>query len=89
MPSITEIDETGFYFNMKKTNGRCVKGSRCYNTTSTYPFVKFNFICAIENGKIIGYKFKKRNSINADKFIACMMNVYKSNKYKKTFNNIK
>ena len=44
---------------MKKSNAICQKGSRCYDTTYTYLFVKFNFICAIENGKIICYKLYK------------------------------
>jgi len=40
---------------MMKNNGRCEKGKRCYKTIHTYPFVKFNFICAIKYGKVIGY----------------------------------
>ena len=67
--NIISIDETGFYLNMKKSNARCQKGSRCYDTTFTYPFVKFNFICAIKNSKIIGYKlYKDRGGIDGDKF---------------------
>ena len=54
--NIISIDETEFYLNMKKSNARCQKGSRCYDTKFTYPFVKFNFICAVKNGKIIDYK---------------------------------
>ena len=34
--NIISIDETGFYLNMKKSNARCQKGSRCYDTTYTY-----------------------------------------------------
>ena len=80
--NIISIDETGFYLNMKKANGRCLKGSRCYDTIYTYPFVKFNFICAIKNGKIIGYKlYKDRCGIDAEKFSAfydeCIKNKYK------------
>ena len=66
---------------MKKSNARCQKGSRCYDTT--YPFVKFNFICAIKNGKVIGYKlYKDRGGINADKF-SSFYNEYIKNKYTK------
>ena len=66
---------------MKKSNARCLKGSRCYNTTYTYPFVKFNFICAIKNSKIIGYKlYKDKGGIDADKFNTfyndCIKNKY-------------
>ncbi len=39
-------------YNMMKNNGRCEKGKRCYKTIHTYPFVKFNFICAIKYCKV-------------------------------------
>ena len=81
--NIISIDETGFYLNMKKSNARCQKGSRCYDTTYTYPFVKFNFICAIKNGIIIGYKlYKERGGIDAEKFNN-FYNDYIKNKYMK------
>jgi hypothetical protein len=59
---------------MKKAN------CRCYDTTYTYPFVKFNFICAINNGKIIGYKlYNDRGYVDAEKFSAfydeCIKNI--------------
>lgn len=54
-PPPISIDETCLYLNMMKNNGRCEKGKRCYKTIYTYPFVKFNFICAIKYGKVIGY----------------------------------
>jgi len=53
---IISIDETAFYLNMTKNFGRCKIGKRCYKTTHKYPFVKFNFICAIKYGKVIGFK---------------------------------
>lgn len=55
---------------MVKNNGRCIKGKRCYRTVHKYPFVKFNFICAIKYGKIIGYKLyeKDKGGIDVKKF---------------------
>jgi len=46
--------------NMTKHLGRCNKGDRCYKTIHKYPFVKFNFICAIKYGKVIGYKLYEK-----------------------------
>ena len=68
--NIISIDETGFYLNMAKNNGRCIKGERCYRTVHKYPFIKFNFICAIKYGKIIGYKLyeKDKGGIDVIKF---------------------
>jgi len=56
--------------NMTKHNGRCEKGKKCYKTVYKYPFVKFNFICGIKYGKIIGYKLyeKEKSEINNIKF---------------------
>jgi len=55
---------------MTRNYGRCDKGKRCYKTTNKYPFVKFNFICAIKYGKVIGYILyeKSNQGINSDKF---------------------
>jgi transposase len=64
--NIISIDETGLYLNIIKNNGRCEKGKRCYKTINKYPFVKFNFICAIKYGKIIGYKLYEKNSGGID-----------------------
>lgn len=68
--NLISIDESGFYLNMTKYNGRCEKGKKCYKTVHKYPFVKFNFICAIKYGKIIGYKLyeKEKGGINNIKF---------------------
>jgi transposase len=80
--NIISIDETGFYLNMRKSKGRCLKGKRCYKTVYVYPFVKFNFICAIKNGKIIGYKlYKEKGGINAIIFNN-FYNDFIKNKYK-------
>ena len=61
--NIISIDETRFYLNM-------CKGKRCYKTVHKYPYVKFNFICAIKYGKVIGWELYTKNSggINATIF---------------------
>ena len=67
---------------MRKSKGRCLKGKRCYKTVYVYPFVKFNFICAIKNGKIIGYRlYKEKGGINAIIFNN-FYNDFIKNKYK-------
>ena len=54
---------------MTKNNGRSEKGKKCYKTIHKYPFVKFNFICAIMYGKIIGYKlYQEKGGIDSIKF---------------------
>lgn len=64
------IDETGFYLNMTKHYGKSKKGTRVYKTTNIYPFKKYNFICAIMYGKVIGYKLYKnlKGGIKAKEF---------------------
>ena len=64
--NLISIDETGFYLSMHKSFGRCTKGKRCYKTIHKYPFVKFNFVCAIKYGKIIGYKLYQKNTGGID-----------------------
>ena len=64
--NIISIDETSFYLNMSKSLGRCEKGKKCYITVHKYPFVKFNFICAIKYGKVIGYKLYKKENKGID-----------------------
>jgi transposase len=59
---LISIDETGFYLNMSRTFGRCDKGQRCYRTVYKYPYIKYNFICAIKYGKVIGYKLYERTN---------------------------
>lgn len=53
------IDESAFYLNMTKQYGKSKKGKRVYKTTNIYPFKKYNFICAIEYGKIVGFRLYK------------------------------
>lgn len=81
--NIISIDETGLYLNMMKYNGRCEKGKRCYKTIHTYPFVKFNFICAIKYGKVIGYTLYEKNTggIDSNKFSE-FYNKFIKDKYK-------
>ena len=80
--NIISIDETGFYLNMTKHLGRCEKGKKCYKTVHKYPFVKFNFVCAIKYGKIIGYKLyeKDKGGIDNIKFTQ-FYNDFIKNKY--------
>jgi len=80
--NIISIDETGFYLNMVKHDGRCEKGKKCYKTVHKYPFVKFNFVCAIKYGKIIGYKLyeKDKGGIDNIKFTQ-FYNDFIKNKY--------
>ena len=81
--NIISIDETGLYLNMMKNNGRCEKGKRCYKTIYTYPFIKFNFICAIKYGKVIGYTLYEKNTggIDSNKFSE-FYNKFIKDKYK-------
>ena len=83
MKNIISIDETGFCLHMMKNHGRSKKCKRCYKTVTTYPFVKFNFICAIKCGKIIGYELHQKNTggIDAVKFND-FYNKFIKNKYK-------
>ena len=54
---------------MTKHNGISEKGKKCYKTIHKYPFLKFNFICAIMYGKIIGYKlYQQKGGIDGIKF---------------------
>ncbi len=81
--NIISIDESGLYLNMTKNNGRCKKGRRCYKTVHVYPFVKFNFICAIKYGKVIGYTLYEKNTggIDGNKFNE-FYNKFIKNKYR-------
>ena len=81
--NVISIDETGLYLNMMKNNGRSEKGKRCYKTIYTYPFVKFNFICAIKYGKVIGYILYEKNTggIDSNKFSE-FYNKFIKDKYK-------
>jgi len=81
--NIISIDESGFYLNMSKNHGRSDKGKRCYKTIHKYPYVKFNFICAIKYGKVIGWELYAKNTggINATIFNN-FYDKYIKNKYK-------
>jgi transposase len=82
MTDIISIDETGFYLNMSKNFGRCSKGKRCYRTVNIYPYVKFNFICAIKYGKVIGYELYPTQSGGIDALaFNNFYNKYIKNKY--------
>lgn len=67
---IISIDETAFYINMNKERGWSKKGTRAIIKTDIYPYKKFNVLCAIKYGKIIGIKiYKKTGGIDKIKFI--------------------
>jgi transposase len=51
---IISIDETSIYLNMTLNYGRSKKGRRVYMKTHIYPFKKFNVLCAIKFGKVVG-----------------------------------
>lgn len=80
---IISIDETALYLNMHLAYGRSKKGKRAIIKTTSYPFIKFNCLCAITNKKIIGLKIYKdlKGGINANDFIKFIDDNIK-NKYK-------
>ena len=81
--NLISIDETSFYLNMTRNLGRSDKGKRCYKTVHKYPFVKFNFICAIKYGKVIGYKLYQKDGHGIDNIkFNNFYNEYIKNKYK-------
>jgi len=68
---------------MTRNLGRSDKGKRCYKTVHKYPFVKFNFICAIKYGKVIGYKLYQKDGHGIDNIkFNNFYNEYIKNKYK-------
>ena len=69
--------------NMTRNLGRSDKGKRCYKTVHKYPFVKFNFICAIKYGEVIGYKLYKNDGHGIDNVkFNNFYNDFIKNKYK-------
>jgi transposase len=56
---IISIDETAIYVNMVREHGRNDKGRRAYYNTDMYPYKKYNCLCAIKYGKVIGIKIYK------------------------------
>ena len=68
---------------MTRNLGRSDKGKRCYKTVHKYPFVKFNFICAIKYGEVIGYKLYKNDGHGIDNVkFNNFYNDFIKNKYK-------
>lgn len=83
MNKIISIDETSIYVNMVREHGRNDKGRRAYYNTDMYPYKKYNCLCAIKYGKVIGIKiYKEAGGINKEKFIA-FLNEFIKDKYKK------
>jgi transposase len=68
---------------MTRNYGKSLKGKRSYYTTNEYPFIKYNFICAIKNNKIIGYTLYEnlKGGIKTDEFVD-FIDKYIKNKYK-------
>jgi len=80
---LISIDETSIYLNMSLSYGRSKKGKRAYLKTTKYPYVKYNMICGIKYGKIIGYEIyeKLKGGIKQEQFIN-FINKYINKKYK-------
>jgi len=79
---IISIDETSIYVNMVREHGRNTKGRRAYYNTNMYPYKKYNCLCAIKYGKIIGIKiYEDTGGINKEKFMKFIDDFIK-NKYK-------
>ena len=52
--NVISIDETSIYLNMRLAYGRNTKGHRVVVKTSIYPFKRYNVLCAIKMGKVVG-----------------------------------
>jgi hypothetical protein len=76
---------------MMKNNGRSKKGKRCYKTIHTYPFIKFNFICVIKCGKVIGYTLYKKiqKALKVINFVNFIINLLRININSQKFIKIK
>ena len=48
------LDETSIYLNMTHSYGRSKSGTRAIKKTNTYPFKRYNLLCAISYNKVIG-----------------------------------
>ena len=58
------------------------KGRRAYYNTGLYPYKKYNCLCAIKYGKVVGVKiYEETGGINKEKFIS-FINEFIENKYK-------
>jgi transposase len=51
---VISIDETSIYLNMRLAYGRNTKGHRVVVKTSIYPFKRYNVLCAIKSGRVVG-----------------------------------
>lgn len=49
------LDETSIYLNMTQSYGRSKSGTRAIKKTNTYPFKRYNLLCAISYNKVIGW----------------------------------
>ncbi len=79
---IISIDETALYINMTKEKGWAKKGRRATVRTNIYPYKKFNMLCAITYGKIVGLEiYKETGGLTAEKFIN-FISKYITGKYK-------
>jgi transposase len=70
LEDIISIDETAIYVNMVREHGRNDKGRRAYYNTGLYPYKKYNCLCAIKYGKVVGVKiYEETGGINKEKFM--------------------
>ncbi len=82
--NIISIDESSFYLNMTRNFGKSKVGKRAYKKTHIYPFKRYNFICAIKYGKIIGFHLYEdlKGGIKSDEFLKfvtkCVKGKYKN-----------
>lgn len=53
------LDETSIYLNMNPSYGRSRSGTRVVKKTTIYPYKRFNMLCAISAGKVIGWELYK------------------------------
>lgn len=80
---VISIDETSIYLNMTLNYGRSKKGRRVYLKTHIYPFKKFNVLCAIKYGKIVGIEIYEelKGGVKVEQFNE-FLDKYIVNKYK-------
>ena len=81
---IISLDETSIYINMTQTYGYSKRGQRAVITTHTYPFKRFNVLCAIRYNKVIGIEiYEELKGGVKQKELAEFINKYIKGKYKK------
>ena len=77
------IDETGFKLSMNPSYGRSKSGDRVLIKKNKYPFKKYNFLCAIMYGKIVGYTlYPETNTGVKSTDIVEFHNIYIKDKFK-------